>query len=845
MFKSNEQLPASTGSRPLGIALTTPTILDRLPLVKQQHDGSWLAHCPAHEDSRPSLVVSRGENDKLLLNCRANCEITKIVAALGCEMSDLFDVTFPQSFGDIAVLPVTPLSDSSLILLESKAKKFAGQFDSLDFVRESFGLDAETAKRLMLGTNNDGTRVSVPFRNLDGDVIGMQQRAVDDSEPRWTTEPNPSSGGTFSRIGYFQGDHPDYILITEGPSDALAAVAAGYSAIAIRGAGMVNEDIVSSIVTWAGTRKIILCGDGDTAGGSFNDALTTSIRLRNCQVFSVTLNDGSDLRSILIADGVDALIAVIEDHHSAIVIPARDGSRFPRNDVANAQLAVELGSISGDKLRHAPGIGWLTYLDGAWQADILGVHRIVARQVGQSTLRLADNLTVDLAEASKELSAAKIQVKVAADSSDEEDDVDALKTEVSKLKLKVSRLASLEAQWQRWAQYCNSSSGLSNLLKEFMVEPSISTRIEDLDSHNDLLLVANGVVNLRTKELTPFDPDLLMTQRIPVAYRPDAKSERWDTFLGEVMEGADGMPEYLQRLVGYGITGLTQEQCFVIHYGLGSNGKSIFIDTLSHVFSGIYRKTPMKTFLKNDNSSSIPADVAALRGSRLVFASEADANARLSEALLKEMTGDASITARLLHQNFFTFTPQFLIQMATNHKPVFTSQGNGIWRRVRLIKWGRTFTAEQQDHNLLATLRTEEEGILRWAVDGAAIWYANGLQDPDSVKKAVTDYKEMEDTLYGFLPGVYELCEPEGKPLKGSAVFKEFSNWAFSEEIQFSFRRRAFFNMLEERGVTRIQDKSNGVLLSGMRLTNPKTKPTLDDPNGSKPDFLDAFNRSN
>ena len=150
------------------------------------------------------------------------------------------------------------------------------------------------------------------------------------------------------------------------------------------------------------------------------------------------------------------------------------------------------------------------------------------------------------------------------------------------------------------------------------------------------------------------------------------------------MDGNEDLIAYMQRLVGYSLTGLTGEQIMPILYGSGANGKSTFIETVSAILGDYAQQTPTETLVATHNNG-IPNDLARLRGARFVSAVETGEGNRLDEGLVKQMTGGDRITARFLRQEFFEFTPVFKLFLATNHKPVIRGTDEAIWRRIHLI----------------------------------------------------------------------------------------------------------------------------------------------------------------
>ena len=231
--------------------------------------------------------------------------------------------------------------------------------------------------------------------------------------------------------------------------------------------------------------------------------------------------------------------------------------------------------------------------------------------------------------------------------------------------------------------------------------------------------------------------------------------------------------------------------------------------------------TPFSTFEKKA-SGGIPNDIAALLGARIAMASEGEADRPMAEALLKSMTGSEPVTARFLHKEFFTFTPTFLLMLATNNKPNFKGQDEGLWRRVKMIEFNRFFKPEERDHKLQQNLQGQAEGILNWAIQGSVEWYRRGLDDPLKIMEATGDYRANSDPMVGFLPGIYSQ-DTDAVSAAGSVIFSDYLDWSQEENLkpQEIVTRRKFFSMLEERGLHKRIGHGNKTVFDGIRKSRP------------------------
>lgn len=783
--------------------------LNNFDTVEDDRDGV-LVHCPAHSDSSASLRVSVSDAGKVLIKCRAGCPTHKVLGALGLGMAALMRMEVDAFNFSTATSSDKPASPADVARLAVSLDEWAASLcdgseasrEALAYAERRFGLNEQDCARLGLGyapkaVYNDnrelvsglpgGPRLVVPFRDAQGVARGYQARSLaDDAKVRWYGPESPE-GASWSRIAVLRGDSRwDEVLITEGPGDSLTGVGLGYDTIGVRGAGLAsNESVVDEVAAVLGDRLAVICGDGDPAGRQFASTFAQGLLKRGARVKILPVPDTLDLTDWRKRDGDRFATEIIrkvmdtpEEVAADVILRDRDLDRYPFTDLGNARFARDYIAASGSGVKFTPEAGYFLLRGGVWAQDKLDRTRAYVQEAGDRTALIATRLASQAGPSKEEQAEAKA--------------------------------------WLSWAKYCQSSKGISASLKELQALPEVATEIEDFDKHPDLLACENGVINLRTGELLPHDSSLLLTRKVAHKYRPEVRAPRWEQFLVEVMPKYPDLPAYLQRLMGYGITGRVDEQCFAVLYGTGANGKSVFTDTLTEVFRDVTTTTPFSTF-EDRGSGGVPNDIAALKGSRLVMAAEGEQGRPMAEAVLKRITGRDMIAARFMRREFFEFKPTFLLSLATNFKPKFKGQDEGLWRRVKLIPWDRYFAPHERDHGLADALLDEAEGILTWAVEGARQWYANGLQDPDVVRDATKEYRQTSDALAGFLPGLM-VADASAPRFDGGDLYRHYLEWADEENLPLKERwtRQAFYGALEERGFMR-KKTNKGVAFEGIR----------------------------
>lgn len=370
-----------------------------------------------------------------------------------------------------------------------------------------------------------------------------------------------------------------------------------------------------------------------------------------------------------------------------------------------------------------------------------------------------------------------------------------------------------------------SAAKIAASIKLAESEASIRLVAGSFDAHDWLLTCQNGTLDLRTGKLRTPDRTDLLTRAITTAYDPRAQCPQFLAFLDRIFAGNAEMIGYMQRVIGYALTGSTGAQCMFVLYGSGANGKSVLLNVLRALLGDYARNAAPETFLLQ-KQERIRSDLARLAGCRAVLTVELDEGRRLSEALVKQMTGGDPITARFLNKNEFEFTPRFKVLMATNHKPVIRGTDYAIWRRIRLIPFTVTIPEAERDTQLTDRLITELPGILAWAIQGCLAWQQSGLQEPAEVLDATSAYRSEMDLIGQFLD---DTCVTDPRSRVGCGeLYTAYARWC-EESGERPLTQRAFGARMTERGFDRWRGGSAGgwfYLGVGVATNRPTTPPT-------------------
>ncbi|CAE6694310.1 hypothetical protein R69619_00402 [Paraburkholderia nemoris] len=436
---------------------------------------------------------------------------------------------------------------------------------------------------------------------------------------------------------------------------------------------------------------------------------------------------------------------------------ARDGMfGCPLTEIGNAE---RLFGFHGDDLRYCPDTkAWLHWENGCWSWDLDG-----------SKLRqLAANLSLSIYDEGR------------------------------------NYLHQAE-HFIKWARKSGEKRTIESATKLLADRHELRVPLGYIDSDHFLMGIDNGrqVVDLRTGLVRSAMPSDMITKSAGVrAVGDESKAVRWKRFLDDIFLRDQEMIDWLQRFLGYSLTGSTREQFFTFGFGGGSNGKGVLASVMREVWGDYYRTISSETLMEQRRSSGAATpELAKLVGARLIISGETERGASLSEALVKLITGQEEISCRHLYGPEFEYLPQFKLFMAGNYKPTIRGTDNGIWRRVRLVPFNRKFEEHEMDKGLDSKLAAEREHIFAWILAGCLNWQERGLGDqPGVVEHATREYREKEDVIGEWLS---EICSFGAERTTGAReLFSKYQAWALANGYRPMSEKSFRENMLERTGIS-------------------------------------------
>ena len=434
-------------------------------------------------------------------------------------------------------------------------------------------------------------------------------------------------------------------------------------------------------------------------------------------------------------------------------------SEDPRTDTANANRLV--GNF-GDSLAFTPELGWLVWNGRVWEPD----RNLPQEHAKQTAVGIYDEV--------------------------------------------IQRGGDRELE--AWAKQSQNANRIDAMLKLAKSDPEIYRHADEFDTDREFLNVGNGLLDLGSGRLYPHDEGFQCTNLTEVTYDESAKCPRWLEFLDEVFDNVQ-LIEFVQRSVGYSLSGFTNEQVLFFLCGAGANGKSIFLNVLLELLGSYGKTTGADTIMRH--TAAHHDDLARLHKARVVAVAEIEEGSRLREARVKDLTGEDTVAARFLYRESFEFEPRFKLWLRGNHKPTVQGSEEGIWRRICLIPFDRVIPVSQRDPNLGEKLSAEMPGILRWAVEGFAAWKAGGLKAPPIVTAAVRDYREESDETQSFLDECCDVGQGDYQA-RSSALANSYTYWA-SQGGHEKLSNKALTARLQRMGYQKVR-LADGVVWRAIRL---------------------------
>ncbi|WP_432745472.1 phage/plasmid primase, P4 family [Methylobacter sp. G7] len=636
------------------------------------------------------------------------------------------------------------------------------------------------------GSNPNMARVDVhgnlliPVYGLAGELQSLQRIA-------------PDGGKRFAKGGKMRGGHVwlgtpengNTLLLCEGfaTADTLHR-ATGHAVCVCFSAGNL-KCVAEAMRKRYPKATFIIAGDDDTQTAG-NPGRTKATEAAQAMAGTAIFPDGGgDFNDLEQSDGLDAVrghfeLMQLPVVHIAFDTPALSGTDS-RDGTDNTRPLSELGNAARLEDAHGGDVhyvhdakAWLQWRGGAWNWDVDGAMiRVMAARLPQQIyneggLHLAD--------------------------------------------------AEYFAKWSRTSQKERTVLATVSLLQDFE-QVRLPLALVDADLFKVGFDNAKQVLDLRTGRARPALQSDLITKSLSVDRLGDSsKAVRWQAFLTQIFGDDTGLIDWLKRWCGYMLTGSTSEQIFIFCFGLGANGKSVLGDILRYILCDYARAIASETLTESKRAAgSATPDLAELVGARMAVCAETEDGAALAESLVKSLVSGDTMTARKLHCDPFQFTPQFKLMMLGNHKPIIKGNDHGIWRRVRLIPFKRTFKPEERDAGLSDKLKAEAPHILAWMVEGCLDWQQRGLKDtPKTIEQATGTYQVEQDLIGNWLSECCDLSPMN--EASSSDIYTNYKNWCIENGLRPN-SNIALGRRLGERGFN--SRRSNGASLwSGLTVSN-------------------------
>ena len=714
------------------------------------------AKCPCHNDKNASLTISH-KGDKTFLYCHAGCETNDILESIGLKMSDLFD---------------KPLE------VEDKHKSaFEKDIEAIyKFYDENGDLAYEKIRK-------KGKKF-LHRRYIDGETVwGMEEGIYTETFPgskSWSIKERPGA-----KKAYYPGQEQllynlpnvikgikeeQTIFITEGEKDSNSLITRGLIATTTSiGAtkGDLGKKWPSRFNSFFKGANVVLLPDNDEPGKRFMEHIAIELKNIANNIKIVELPDLSKKEDITdwleYGNDIYDLQALVKRTDEFIEFKGNIIYDYNWSDVGNAERLI---SLHGKDIKFNVNSGkWYVWNGVNWELDnsfkVENLYRTVLRRFQNAI----PNINIS-------------------------DDEIATKKQQEKAKGFVLR---------------NETDGkIKSVLNQAKTFKGINFMESDKDDY--LFNTPNGTINLRDLSQKKHDRKDLITQCSNYSFnRENDKCPNWIAFLNRIFCNDQELINYLQKAVGYSLTGDMSEQCLFMLWGGGANGKSTFVKALEDIMGTYAATIKGETLMEKNGQDGARGDLARLTNKRVVIASELQEGQVFNEPLLKVLSAGETLPVRFMYQEEFMLKPKFKLWIMTNKKPKVKGNDHGIWRRWRMIPFKYKFTEKEKDPNFYEEkLKPELEGILLWAITGYQMWKEQGFEAPKEVMEAVEDYKMDMDQVARFI----EDCCKVGEEYEctGSAMYDEYINWCIAEGENYKMTNHKLARDLKEKGFVNKRD---------------------------------------
>ncbi len=722
--------------------------------IKEDHGNRAKAICPAHPDKEASLSINYdAKENKTLLYCHAGCETKEILERVGLKITDLFDKPMDSESvnkGKGKVIDkVYKYMDKDGSLVCEKVRFIPKQFSQRRYVKGMtiWGLEQGKYYETYPGSNNysmksrDGVK-TVELEGVEPVLYNLPElmQAVQDGKEVYIVE----------------GEKDADNLKTWEITATCNFDGASKSSQKYKWRKEYNQ-------YFKGARVVVL-HDNDDSGRAHAEAIASNLyevaEYIKCPELP-GLDEKGDI-SDWQAEGhtKEELIALVENTEAwdPIMQPAKvDLIRFNFSDVGNAERLI---ATFGKIIRYRPGWknGWLIWSGKHWQVDYDNKIEVLARKVIKLLQQQGNDIPMD------------------------SEKHEALKKEILKFVLKSENDNRIRAM-------INQAKSHSNIV------------IKELNKNPFLLNYQNGTLNTKTGKLQAHNRRDYITRLVELNHDPGAACPNWIEFINKIFLCNTELIEYIQKSIGYSMTGNASLQCFYILHGQGSNGKGTFMKTVQTILGGYSATLKGNSLMEKMGDEGARGDLAKLENKYFVVVNELEEGKSFDEALVKSLSSGADevIPVRRMYEEEFDLRPTFKMWMTTNKLPKIKGTDQGIWRRVRKIPFEYNFEkdAEKNENFFEEKLIPELPGILNWALEGCLKWQRDGMQVPDIVKYAIDDYKHDMDPVQRFI----EECCMVSETVKANrgALYTAYKDWC-GENNEYTLSATKLNRKLMERG---------------------------------------------